>query len=276
MKLIKPLFITSLFTLLLLFYCHLETRWLKVKNLTIVSPDIPNSFVDKKFVFISDIHFGPLLSIDRVKNLVASINQLKPDFIVMGGDYVHRSRAYINPVFDELQKLQSSFGVYAVLGNHDHWEDAALTKSCMKKDGFKDCDNHSYWIRIVEDSIKIGGVGDLWEDVQIADSTIRDVKKSDFCILLSHNPDYLEHLRTDLVDLTLSGHTHGGQVTLFGLWAPLLPIRSGQKYRYGLIKSNDRQSYITSGVGTVTPPLRFFCRPEIVLITLKKQTSLQK
>jgi predicted MPP superfamily phosphohydrolase len=270
-NLIKTIIGISIVGFIFFGYCYLETRWIKTNKIEIHSPEIPGSFNGKKIVFISDIHHGSYFSIERVSSLVNRINKLKPDIIVLGGDYVHRERKYIQPVFDEFRKLKSKYGIFAVLGNHDHWESADLTRKMMIINGIKICDNQSYWLKIAADSIKIGGVGDLWEDVQIPANTLDDVKQSDFCILISHNPDYLENIKTDLIDLSLSGHTHGGQMTLFGMWAPILPSEFGQKYRYGLINSGKMQSYISSGIGTITPPLRFFCRPEIVLITLKNR-----
>jgi predicted MPP superfamily phosphohydrolase len=267
-KLIKRFLLLIVAGAVFLVYCHLESRWLKTEEVELVSEDVPEAFVGKKILFITDIHHGPYFSIERVKGLVKRINNLQPDLILMGGDYVHRESKYIKPLFDEFRELKARYGIYAVLGNHDHWEDAELTRQLMVRNGIKVCDNRSYWVKINSDSIKIGGVGDLWEDTQNIDNTISDLDKSDFSILISHSPDYLENLQTDLIDFTLSGHTHGGQMTLFGLWAPLLPSEYGQKYRYGLKKFGNMQSYISSGVGTITPPLRFFCRPEIVLIDL--------
>lgn len=252
-------------------YCVLEPHWIRIKEISITSSDIPASFDNKKIIFISDIHHGPYFSVERVIKIVQRINELDPAIVIMGGDYCHREPKYIKPVFDELRKLKSEMGIYAVLGNHDHWEDAELTRRMMSGNGIHICDNRSYWVKSGNDSIKIGGVGDLWEDIQIADSTTKEVRENDFCILVSHNPDYLEDLHTNLVDLTLSGHTHGGQITFFGLWAPKVPSRYGQKYRYGLKEFGKTKSYITSGIGTITPPVRFFCRPEIVVITLKSK-----
>jgi predicted MPP superfamily phosphohydrolase len=270
-SLIKYFSILIISGIVFLAYCHLETRWIRVKEIGINSADIPESFVGKRIVFISDIHHGPFLSIERVTDLVERINRLQPDIIIMGGDYVHREPKYIKPVFEELKRLNSKNGIYAVLGNHDHWENADLTRQLMIENGINICDNMSYWVKLEGDRIKIGGVGDLWEDRQVLDSTIKDLKKSDFSILISHNPEYLEKVESGLIDLSLSGHTHGGQMTFFGLWAPILPSEYGQKYRYGLKSKNEMKSYITSGIGTITPPLRFFCRPEIVLITLQNE-----
>lgn len=251
-------------------YCYFESRWIKTKKVTLYSKDIPDSFIGKRLVFITDIHHGPFLSIDRITKLVDRINKLEPDYILLGGDYVHREAKYIKPLFNEFQKLKSRNGIFGVLGNHDHWEDTELTRKLMLRNGIKICDNKSYWSKIGNDSIKIGGVGDLWEDSQLPENTLNDVKESDFCIMIFHNPDYLEGLNSKLIDLTLSGHTHGGQITLFGGWAPVLPSRFGQKYKYGLKEFGNLQAYISSGIGTITPPLRFCCRPEIVVIELQK------
>ncbi len=270
-KIIKYIFFVILGAILLLSYAHLESRWLKTKRIDIHSDEIPSEFDGKKVIFITDIHHGPFLSLKRVKKLVQRINKLNPDFVLLGGDYVHRDSKYIEPLFNEFKRLDSKCGVYGVLGNHDHWESRAMTEKMMAESGINICDNQSYWVKIKEDSIKIGGVGDLWEDEQIITKTTDDLEVSDFSILISHNPDYVENIEGNTVDLVLSGHTHGGQVTFFGFWAPVLPSKTGQKYRYGLKKFGNGQVYISSGVGTITPPLRFFCRPEIVEIILKKE-----
>jgi predicted MPP superfamily phosphohydrolase len=267
-KLIKILITLFVLGTAFIFYCYLETRWVRTKRIDLISSDIPKSFIGKKVVFITDIHHGPFLSIERVKKLVERINKLEPDYILMGGDYVHREPEYIIPVFEEFKNLIAKNGIYGVLGNHDHWEGAELTRQMMNENGIKICDNKSYWDKIGNDSIKIGGVGDLWEDTQQLDSTTYDLKDSDFSILISHSPDYIENMPKDLIDFTLSGHTHGGQMTFFGMWAPILPSKYEQKYRYGMKNFEGMQAYISSGIGTITPPLRFFCRPEIVLINL--------
>ena len=256
---------------LFLSYCFFESRWIKVTEIEIKSADIPESFNGSKIVFITDIHLGPYLSAERLSGIVDQINGIKPDIILLGGDYVHYRSQYIEPVFRELGKLRSVYGTYGVLGNHDHYSDAVLTRKMMEKYGVNSVDNQSVWIKKGNDSIKIGGVGDFWRDVQTPQNTLKDLKKSDFAIMLSHQPDYIEKIDTNLIDLTLSGHTHGGQITLFGWWAPILPSKYGQKYRYGLIDDEKMKAYISSGIGTVAVPFRFFCRPEIVVIHLKKE-----
>lgn len=279
----KRMFIILITGLILWAYSSLESRWIKITHVTIESPDIPTSFNGRRIVFVSDIHHGSSLSRERVKKLVQLINELHPDIIILGGDYISFEEKYIKPLFEELRNLKCKYGVYGVLGNHDFYVNGSLSREMMVLNGIKDCDNKSYWLKINRDSIKIGGVVDPDGWKPKVDSTVYDVKRSDFCILISHRPDYIDKINNDLVDLTLSGHTHGGQITLFGLWAPILPTENGiwaslslskdtQKYRYGLIQPRpNMQSYITSGIGTRFPHIRFFCRPEIAVLELKKK-----
>jgi hypothetical protein len=279
----KRLSIFILIGIILLAYSYFETRWIKVTNVSIESYDLPKSFSGKKIVFVSDIHYGVYFSIERVRELVLQINELKPDIIILGGDYTYLNSQYIKPFFDEFSKVKSKYGIYGILGNHDYFVDAALTTKMMLRNGIRMCDNKSYWVKIKSDSIKIGGVGFKDERYEEINYTISDVKRKDFCILIFHRPYYIDKINTDLIDLTLSGHTHGGQITFFGLWAPIIasenglwasvfPSKHSQKYRYGLINPKPHmQSYITSGVGTIFPPLRFFCRPEIVVLELKRK-----
>lgn len=259
-------------------YAYIEARNIKLKEMTFSSESIPQAFDGKKIIFISDIHAGKYFNGKDVANLVKRINERNPDIILLGGDNTYKDAAYSIPFFEEIAKLKSKHGIFSVLGNHDYWEDPELIQQGLINCGFNVCDNQSYWIKEGNDSIKIGGVGDLWEDVQIIENTTKDVEQNDFCILLSHNPDYMELLNTDRVDLMLSGHTHGGQITFFGLYAPIMPstghpeyMQTGQKYRYGWKEKNNTKLYVTTGIGMGKFPFRFFAQPEIVEITLKRQ-----
>lgn len=258
-----------LIAVLLGVYVFLEPFFLEEKYIDIRNPDIPPQFHDTRIVFLSDIHHGPYYSRARLGKLVNRVNRLKPDIILLGGDYVHRSSSYIEPCFTELKKLEASLGVFGVLGNHDHWEDGALTGQCMESAGIHLIDNTAYWLEKNGERIKIGGVGDYLEDIQEIEPTIADVKNEDFVVLVTHNPDYAEDIRTDKIDLVFAGHTHGGQVTFLGLWAPLLPSNYGQKYRTGIIEAVDAKVIVSNGIGTITPPVRFFARPQIIVAYLR-------
>ncbi|GAB4506332.1 MAG: hypothetical protein Kow00123_04700 [Anaerolineales bacterium] len=252
-------------------YALAEPYWLRVRHLRVADADVPPAFHGTRIAFLSDIHHGPFFSVERVRRVVGIVNGLQPDIILLGGDYVHRDARYIAPVFAELARLRAPLGVFAVAGNHDHWEGIDETRAAMARAGIVNLDNRAVWITIGDDRIRIGGVGDLWEDAHDIAPTLDGVRESDFVILLSHNPDFAEQIQTDWIDLVLSGHTHGGQVTLFGLWAAAVPSAYGQKYRSGFVRTEQTLVYVTTGVGTVTPPVRFSARPEVVLITLERR-----
>ena len=263
-------------------YAYYEARNIQLVCYTFTHQDIPPGFDGKKIVFISDIHCNIYFPPDKVKELIDRVNSLNPDIIIIGGDNTVKESSVSTLFFEEIKKMKALYGVFSVLGNHDFWEDAELIQQGLIDCGFNICDNQSYWIHNEGDSIKIGGVGDLWEDKQILENTTHDVKKSDFCILLSHNPDYIEYISPDDgIDLMLSGHTHGGQVTLLGLYAPVMPSywrpklpETGQKYRAGWVQKDNTELYVTTGVGVGDFPFRFFAPPEIVEIILKSGSSL--
>jgi uncharacterized protein len=260
-----------LIVILLGLYTIIEPYWLMDKTYVIVNQDIAEQFHNTKIILLTDIHHGPYFSISRVRGLVNKVNLEKPDMVMLGGDYVYRDAKFITPCFNELRNLKAPLGVYGVLGNHDHWTNPDLTRKRMAEAGITLTDNKAFWVLKDGARIKIGGVGDYYEDVQDVNPTINDVQKNDFVILLSHNPDYAELLKTDKVDLMFSGHTHGGQVTLFGFWAPLVPSSYGQKYRTGLVDLERFSIIVSNGIGTITPPVRFFARPQIVTVILKRK-----
>jgi predicted MPP superfamily phosphohydrolase len=249
----------------------LETRSLRTQRITVRDADLPEPFHGIRVAFVSDIHQGPFVSRERVRRIVDHIGRLRPDLIVLGGDYAYRDSGCIAPVFAELSRLHAPLGVYGVLGNHDHWLDADATRRAMEAAGVRDLDNRGVWLQRNGERLRLCGVDDLWKGRQDLASALGDAAPDDFVLLVSHNPDYAETIGAAPVDLVLSGHTHGGQVTLLGAWAPFLPSDHGQKYRAGLIGNEDGavRVLVTTGTGMTVVPVRLFARPEVVLLTLQ-------
>lgn len=263
----KALAIIASIVLLFVIYLFAEPCWVEIKTYDFSG----GSSVKTTIVFVSDIHHGPFFSIERVRRLVSRINHIKPDVVLLGGDYVHRDAKYIEPAFLELEKIKSRYLVAAVLGNHDHWESRDLTVSNILKSDFCYLDNRSTNLSVNGKNIFIAGVGDLWEDRQNIVSIQTNREKRDYTILVTHNPDFAEMIdghTLDKINLILAGHTHGGQVSLFGLWAPLVPSRYGQKYRSGLKYRSRTKIIISNGIGTITPPIRLFARPQIIVVKI--------
>lgn len=267
MKLRSKIGLLGMIGFLIVAYMFIEPYWIETKEVTIESDQIPAQFNGKKIVFMSDIHHGPFFDKNRVDNLVNQVNDLNPDLILLGGDYVSGDSNYIPTVFSSLAKLKAPLGVYAVLGNSDpqYWTLKTIPQSNMTYIG-----NKGAWIQLNGSRIRLGGVGDYKNGVQIQNATIKPVSTQDFVILLSHNPDYFPEVNKNKVDLVLSGHTHGGQLTFFGLWAPVVYSDYGNKYRTGIIKENNTTMIVNNGIGTVYAPVRFFARPQIYVITLKR------
>lgn len=247
-----------------------EPRRIVVEKTTIAIRNLPDAFEGFKICQITDVHHGPLVGLKFVEKVVDKANSLRPDLIALTGDYVAVSHKYIAPCISALCRLKSAYGTLAVLGNHDHWEGAELTRDVFSKYNVPVITNTNRLIEIKDNAICIGGVGDFYEDRQDLTAAFRgapDIPR----ILLSHNPDYAEVMpKTKRVDLVLAGHTHGGQIRLPFSIAPVNMSEYGQKYTGGLVKLNDTQVYVSRGIGVVGVPIRFNCPPEITLITLTK------
>jgi predicted MPP superfamily phosphohydrolase len=270
----KLILITILLGLLMVGYAFVEPNLIETKEVVIESKDIPPQFDGKKIVFLTDIHYGPFFNKERVDNLVNQTNALNPDLIVLGGDYVDYESvkgtgesSSVKEVFQSLSNLKAPLGVYGVLGNNDPQE---LTLNTISGSRVTYIGNKGIWIEENGDRIRWGGVGDYNNGNQLQSATTSAALTSDFVILLSHNPDYFPKVDKDKVDLVLSGHTHGGQVTIFGLWSPDFQSRYKAEYRTGVLKYNNTTLLVSNGLGTVTMPIRFFARPQIILIKLKK------
>jgi len=212
----------------LLGYPFIEARWVRVSRRRIIVPRLPPEFAGTTAAFLADIHHGPYFGLGFVRSIVEDTNALGADLVALGGDYVHRDPKFIAPCIAELARLRAPLGVYAVLGNHDHWEGAPRTRAELAKAGIAELRNTGVWLTRRGSRLRLGGVGDLWEDTQDLDSALGGCRDDETVILLSHNPDYVEDIRDRRVGLVLSGHTHGGQVNIPFFGRPLVPSRYGE------------------------------------------------
>ena len=256
------------------FWTLIEPLLLSLERVTVHLPNLPQSFEGFKMVLLTDTHCGPFTSPAFIQSAVDMANETEPDVVLLLGDYCHRHKKYIGPGIEPFSSLRADSGVYAVLGNHDHWESAALTIRELERAGIEVLLNKSMTLEEGGEQLTIGGVDDLWEGRQDLGRAFKGVKRDTPKILMSHNPDFAERLHLGPpISLMVSGHTHGGQVRIPLLGAPIVPVRTGQKYCQGLKEGPDCLVYTSRGVGTITPPVRFDCRPEVSLITLEGSKS---
>ncbi|TKT71696.1 metallophosphoesterase [Afipia massiliensis] len=269
-----------------------EPARLRVTRYNIAPPQWPADF-NLKIAVITDLHAcDPWMSLDRIQGIVDRTNRLKADVIVLLGDYVagHRQVTRFIPA-DEwaavLGGLKAPLGVHAILGNHDWWDDKTIQRAgeghtvarrALEAAGIPVYENdaqrltkdgHPFWLAGLGDQLAYLparrfrpvsriGVDDL-------SATLAKVKDDAPVILLAHEPDVAMRVPAR-VALQLSGHTHGGQVRLFG-WSPVVPTRYGGKFAYG--HSREKCDVIVSGgLGCSILPFRLGVPPEIVLVTL--------
>lgn len=253
-----------------------------------------------RIAVLTDIHIGGYaMPAARLAEIVARTNDLDPDLILLLGDYVmgydprHVPLAALAASL--LSRLKAPLGVYGILGNHDWWDDAAaqqrkdgptVTQIALEKVGIPILENSGVKLLHNGQPFWLLGLGDILAfslfdgEVDAQPGLGRDdlprtlavATDNAPAILMAHEPDVFPHV-PGRVSLTLSGHTHGGQVRLLG-WSPLVPSQYGNRYAYGHVVEEGRHLIVSGGLGTGKLPVRFGVTPEIVLVTLGRGSAV--
>ena len=246
-----------------------EPRWVKVTRPVVAIPALPPAWDGVRIAHLTDIHAGKLIDLDYVRKVVTMTLAESPDVIALTGDFVTGVGAITAELARVLGRLRAPKGKFAVLGNHDHWADARGVRSLLSTAGITLLTNRNVLLEEKGGKLCLAGVGDLWSDRQLLDAALADLDEEVPRVLLCHNPDYAEIMpATPRVDLMLCGHTHGGQFKIpFGP-RPRLPV-GYPKYAAGLARGPRCPVYTSRGLGMVGIPVRFNCRPELPIITLR-------
>jgi predicted MPP superfamily phosphohydrolase len=242
-----------------------EANSISIENIKIKLKRLPKELDGFRLVHLSDIHHSPFTSLEHITRVVEVSNRLKPDLFVLTGDYVSHESEYIAPVAEALAKLKAEHGIYACLGNHDHWTDAELVTHLFRGEGINLLINEGVRFEARGTRFWLAGVDDLMVGKTDVSAALRGSTEDEFKLLLAHNPQIVRRAARHNVDLMLSGHTHGGQVKLRDEEKRILPRR---KLSSGLHRRQNTQVYITRGIGTVVLPVRYQCPPEISVIEL--------
>jgi len=247
----------------------LEPNWLDIEQVTVPIKGFPASMEGFRIVQLTDIHHDPGTQIDRVKRAVAEANDLRPDLIVLTGDYVTAGADSIFELNPVLSNLNAKHGVFSILGNHDLWTNASIVRAGLEEVGIPVLKNSGISLSVGRDMIFLAGLDDGWSGQPDLNRALQNLSPGIPTILLMHEPDFADITLAKKagIDLQLSGHTHGGQVRIPGLGAIILPDY-GKKYEQGLYRVKDMWLYTNRGLGVISPPVRFNCRPEITEITL--------
>ncbi len=260
-------------------YAHdVEPENLEIVPVELHLPRLDPAFDGYRLVQISDIHMGTGITTERLIHIAETVNAQKPDAIALTGDYV--TNGDITPLLpglmDGLSKLQAPDGVFAILGNHDHWTDPAAIRMVLRRSGLVDMSNSTYTIERGNAVLHLAGVDDYWERQDRLDEVLARLPAEGCAILLAHEPDYADiSAATGRFDLQISGHSHGGQVRLPIINRPIHVPRYSTKYPVGRYQVGNMIQYTNRGVGTIAPAVRFNCRPEITIFTLRAAATGQ-
>lgn len=260
-----------------------------VNQVELIFPKIPKAFDRFRIVQISDVHLGSFDNPDKIKEAVKIINSQYPDLIVLTGDLINVCAEEANPFIDELQELKAPYGKYAIIGNHDigdyrRWysipivnEDPRKVETLFKQIDFTLLRNNRVYLKKgIDQYIGLIGIDNCgkapYKCYGDLNKATEGMAQMPFNILLSHDPNFWETnvVGKTKIDLTLSGHTHGGQIAfpLFGMkWSP---ISFSQKYVSGLFKEGSQYLYVNQGLGYLGFNARVNVPPEITLIVLRK------
>lgn len=250
----------------------LEPNWIDIERRTLVIPGLSPEVAGTQIAQISDIHLSEYTSVDKLFSAVNQINALKPDLVLLTGDFVGNNATDAQGLVEPLRRLDAP--AYAVFGNHDLWTDRQLVGRYLSEGGVNILVNQAVQIG---NRLHLAGVDDVWSGQPDLSNALRAVPAATTTLLMAHEPDYFDHVTASdaPVAVQFSGHSHGGQVRIpmiennrLRVAAPVLP-RYGRRYAIGLYEENNRQVYTNRGLGVWPLPYRFNCRPEITLFELE-------
>ena len=231
---------------------------------------------------IADLHAGgPDMTLTHIRRVVDAANLLQSDLVVLLGDYTATYALAIRRVpfaawAAELARLAAPLGTWAILGNHDWWNDIAQIRSALAEARIPVLENDAVRLGAEGRRFWLAGIGDQlahrlgrgrFRGVDDLPRTLAQVATDDPVLLLAHEPDIFTRVPARIA-LTLAGHTHGGQIRLPLIWPTFVPSRYGARFAYGHVVEEARHMIVSGGLGTSVIPARLGVPPEIVQVEL--------
>ncbi|HEY2806987.1 MAG TPA: metallophosphoesterase [Gemmatimonadales bacterium] len=253
-------------------------RWEKERLVTerveIGIRGLGSAFDGYRIAFLTDLHVSPLVPVWWLERAIQAALDLKTDLISLGGDFLDDDASYIPMLAGIVRPLHAPDGVVGVLGNHDHYVGAHGVRTQLVQGGVRELYNESVTIVRGAERLVIGGIGDLQSDAIDFHGVFAGVLPETPRLVLSHDPDVFAYWPSEVrLDLMLSGHTHGGQAFLPIIGPPYVPSQFGFRYLAGRFHDQDRQLYVSRGVGSSGVPFRWGCPPELTEVVLRPSPS---
>ena len=242
---------------------------------TFSSPAMPEEWDGFRIVYFSDVHFGPMFSAQRARDLIMKINALNADLVLLGGDYGETALAGVD-FFEAIPPIHAKHGVLAAIGNHDlhgSQKDNKKLKETMRHKGIMVLENDCHILRGKDSVLRFCATDDIRSgkpDADILNGPTPEGQTT-FTVYFPHSPDILPGILTNgqkKFDLGIFGHTHGGQIAPFG-HSLHSSSRWGDRYRTGWMIERGHEMLISNGVGTSLIPVRIGAPPQYHLITLR-------
>lgn len=254
----------------------IEPNEVDVQKIELRIQGLSEAFDGIKIALLSDLHFGPYTGAGEIGAAVRAANELKPDVVALLGDFVSEPTVgdsaagakKAEPCAKVLSGLRSRLGTFAVLGNHDYITDPEFVADALQSHGIPLLRNASHPIEQSGGRLWFLGVNDVVFGAAQLDRALAGVPAAETKILLAHEPDFADYSSRYGIAAQFSGHSHGGQVRIPGVYRLFLP-ELARKYYEGYYRVGELQLYTNRGVGTIGLPFRFLCPPEVTLVTLR-------
>ncbi len=247
----------------------IEPRWLRVTQPVVTIPHLPAEWDGLRIAVWADIHWNHMIDAALLTEAAALTRRHRPDLIVYVGDIINR-HAPADELLAVLRTLRAPLGALAVMGNHDHYD---MLIPSLRTIGVRTLVNAHALLERDGSALAVAGADDLWRGRPDLAKALAGVPQAVPRIVLCHNPDLAEEIGPDpRVDLMLCGHTHGGQIRL-PLIGALQTATAHRKHTWGLSQGPHCPVYTTAGLGMGIVPLRFLCRPEVAIVTLRRPAT---
>ncbi len=257
-------------------YCSVEPYWLAIRQRKLLLGKIHPGGL--RILHVSDLHIGNRQTFEFVEQSLMKGLRLNPDLVCMTGDFINRHVFNAKGYRALFRRVASAAPVFACLGNHDGgtWAkrigglaDPSEVADLLSESGVEVLRNSHRALRMGGRPFVLVGLDDLKSGTMQTEEAFRNLPPAEVMprLVMAHNPDTKNQIANQSWDIMLSGHTHGGQVSIPGLGTPVLPVRD-RRYIHGHYRWNDRLLHISSGVGT-SCGVRFNCPPEICMLTIE-------
>lgn len=241
----------------------------RIKQYDFYSEQLPEAFDGFRMAFATDFHYESRMTSRRLPGLIAALQSVEADVLLLGGDYRGRNGGNVQELFEALSEVRMPYGTYAVMGNHERGESERLVRTAMKSTGVHLLEHRTDTLWRGKDFILLSGVRYSSNLRDNGVSPTLQLSPDDFVVLLTHTPDYVEDTDVANTDLALAGHTHGGQVSFFRKWSPAHFSKYGNRFLTGMKhNSSGIPVIISNGIGTSRKDFRLFTPSEIVVVVL--------